>query len=111
MQRRVGRLACADHLVRDREDPWHPDSRETADHSLPYIVATAVLDGFVKVESFDPGRIMDPRRQQFLVDKVVVEASADLAGGSKTGFRSRVEIVAADGSVHRNARKWSGSRL
>ena len=48
--------AAFDHLVRRREDPMHPRSRETADHSLPYIVAAAVLDGFVKVESFDRRR-------------------------------------------------------
>ena len=34
-----------DHLVKIRQDPWQPISRETADHSLPYIVAAAVLDG------------------------------------------------------------------
>src|SRR5262249_49551812 len=25
-----------EHLVKIRKDPWHPISRETADHSLPY---------------------------------------------------------------------------
>src|SRR5262249_61504179 len=32
-----------DHLVKIRQDPWKPISRETADHSLPYIVAAAGL--------------------------------------------------------------------
>src|SRR5262249_24084671 len=59
-----------DHLVRIRTDPWGPISRETADHSLPYIAAAAVLDGFIRTESFDPERVLDPARQRFLKDKV-----------------------------------------
>jgi 2-methylcitrate dehydratase len=88
-----------DHLVRLREDPWHPISRETADHSLPYIVATAVLDGWVRVESFDLDRVQDPKRQEFLAGRVTIEPSAALAGGAKKGFLSKVEIVTADGRV------------
>lgn len=97
--------AAFDHLVRRREDPWHPDSRETADHSLPYIVSAAVLDGGVKVESFDLEKVRDPRRQQFLADKVVAEPELVLAGGAKKGFMSRVEIIDADGSVHHGTAK------
>ena len=55
-----------EHLVAIRKDPWHPISRGTADHSLPYIVATAVLDGYVHTDSFDPARVLDPARQRRL---------------------------------------------
>lgn len=41
-----------EHLVRCRPAPWAPISRETADHSLPYIVASAVLDGRISTDSF-----------------------------------------------------------
>ena len=97
--------AAFDHLVRRREDPMHPRSRETADHSLPYIVAAAVLDGFVKVESFDLDKVLDANRQQFLINKVVAESDPALAGGAKKGFVSRVEIVDADGKTHHGAAK------
>ena len=93
-----------DHLVRIRKDPWNPISRETADHSLPYIVAAAVLDGFIGTESFDPARVLDPVRQRFLKDKVTVSAAPELgtlAGGklkrAQAGYLSRVEIELADG--------------
>lgn len=94
-----------DHLVRRREDPWHPDSRETADHSLPYIVASTVLDGYLRAESFALERVLDPQRQKFLVDKVTAEVDPGLTGGAKTGFMSRVEIVDADGKTHAGAAK------
>ena len=94
-----------DHLVRIRQDPWHPISRETADHSLPYIVAAAVLDGFVRTESFDPARVLDPARQRFLEQVKVTSAPelGTLAGGkhkrAQAGYLSRVEIELTDGTV------------
>jgi 2-methylcitrate dehydratase len=95
-----------DHLVRIRKDPFAPISRETADHSLPYIVAAAVLDGFIRTESFDPSRVLEPARKKFLKDKVTVASAPELgtlAGGklkrAQAGYLSRVEIETMDGSV------------
>jgi 2-methylcitrate dehydratase len=94
-----------DHLVRRRADPWHPFSRETADHSLPYIVTAALLEGQIKLESFDVDRVMDPQRQAFLNDKVKVEVDQDLCLGSAGGFITRVEVTDADGTVHKGDAK------
>lgn len=101
-----------DHLVRIRPDPWNPISRETADHSLPYIVAAAVLDGYIRTESFDLDRVRDPARAAFLRDKVTVVAAPELgtiAGGKfkrhEAGYLSRVEIETIDGTVHHGAAK------
>ena len=40
---------------------WHPATRETADHSIPYCVAAALLDGAVTEASFSARRIRDAR--------------------------------------------------
>ena len=95
-----------DHLVRIRKDPWAPFSRETADHSLPYIVAAAVLDGFIRTESFAPSRVLDPARRHFLENNVKVTSAPELgtlAGGklkrAQAGYLSRVEIALTDGTV------------
>jgi 2-methylcitrate dehydratase len=40
---------------------WAPATRETADHSTPYVVAIALIDGEVTAQSFDPHRLTDPR--------------------------------------------------
>lgn len=93
-----------EHLVRSRQEPWHPISRETADHSLPYIVATAVLDGYVRSDSFAPSRVLDKARQTFL-QKVKVAPAAPQAGrgevaaGYAAVYTTRVEIESADGTV------------
>jgi 2-methylcitrate dehydratase len=107
-----------DHLVTIRQDPWHPVSRETADHSLPYVVAAAVLDGVIHTDSFAPSVVLDPARQRFLNDKVTVTPAPELgtiAGGkhkrAEDGYLSRVEIELADGSVvHGEAKPFPGHR-
>ena len=36
------------------EHHWNPDSRETADHSLPYMLAVALVDGDITLDSYNP---------------------------------------------------------
>ena len=104
-----------DHLVAIRDDPWHPFSRETADHSLPYIVAAAVLEGEVTTRSFAPPVVNDPARQRFL-QTVKVQPAPELgtiAGGkharAAAGYLSRVEIETTDGTVvHGEAKPFPG---
>lgn len=95
-----------EHLVKIRDNPWEPISRETADHSLPYIVATAALDGYVTVDSFNLDKVNDPARRAFLKEKVKVSPDASLGslaeGKQKraaAGYLSRVEFELADNSV------------
>jgi 2-methylcitrate dehydratase len=40
---------------------WTPTTSETADHSLPYIVARAMLDGTITTESYAPEKLRDPK--------------------------------------------------
>jgi 2-methylcitrate dehydratase len=92
--------AASEHLADIRDDPWAPISRETADHSMPYIVAAAVLDGRVHTDSFEPARVGDPARRAFLRDRVTLEPDPSLALGIAGGYPSRVEIETADGALH-----------
>jgi 2-methylcitrate dehydratase len=57
---------------------WRPQSRETADHSLPYIVAVALADGEITGRQFAPGRFGDPALLG-LVQRVKVERQAGLS--------------------------------
>ena len=41
-------------------EKWDPQTRETADHSIPFLVAMALQDGAVTPSSFTPQRIADP---------------------------------------------------
>ena len=39
---------------------YHPTTRETADHSLPYCLAALVLDGCLTPDQFTPERMLSP---------------------------------------------------
>jgi 2-methylcitrate dehydratase len=39
---------------------WDPRTRETADHSLPYLIAVALVDGVIDRQSCSPERVVDP---------------------------------------------------
>jgi 2-methylcitrate dehydratase len=39
---------------------YDPRTKETADHSLPYVIAAAIVDRQVTPRQFEPDRIMDP---------------------------------------------------
>jgi len=43
----------------DLPDIWRPETRETADHSLPFCVAAAVIDGEMTPATFDAERYRD----------------------------------------------------
>ncbi len=89
-----------EHLVGIRTDPWRPISRETADHSLPYIVGVAVLDGYVNVGSFDLEKVLDPQRGAFIAKNVSIkiEGNLDSVQSGDARHLSQVEIVTDDGA-------------
>jgi 2-methylcitrate dehydratase len=45
---------------------WAPKTSETADHSLPYIVARAMLDGTITTASYAPESLRDPKTAALL---------------------------------------------
>ena len=55
---------------------YDPKTRETADHSLPYCIAAAVVDGTVTPQSFSEKKIFDPDIRS-LLPKVRVTAEPE----------------------------------
>jgi 2-methylcitrate dehydratase len=50
---------------------WDPRNRETADHSLPYIVARALMDGEIYLDSFTPEKFMDPTARRLMANTTI----------------------------------------
>jgi 2-methylcitrate dehydratase len=78
---------------------YRPDSRETADHSLPYCIACALVDRQVTTRSFDDDKIHDPRIRE-VIDKIHGEASEDFEKMFPAKQPSRVRIRLKDGKEH-----------
>jgi 2-methylcitrate dehydratase len=47
-------------------EKWAPDTKETADHSLPFLVARAMFDRDIGNDSYVPEKIRDPRLLAFM---------------------------------------------
>jgi 2-methylcitrate dehydratase len=71
-------------------------TKEEADHSLPYMVAVAILDGQVMPEQYLPERI---RRAdvQALLQKVTIRPSDDLSQRFPQQMPCRIRVTLSDG--------------
>lgn len=75
---------------------YRPESRETADHSLPYCIAAAIVDGQVTTASFSDEKIHDPAIRE-VIDRIHGEASLEFEQMFPAKQPSRVRILAKDG--------------
>lgn len=82
-------------IGRDREK-WTPKTRETADHSLPYIVGVALLDGEVGLKQFEEHRLRDARLIRFL-KKIRVKPNEDLSKRYPSIIGNVVTVLAKGG--------------
>ena len=80
---------------------WAPATRETADHSMPYVVALALLDGRVTAQSFSDDRMKDAGVLAFM-KKITVTESAELSAMHPEGAPSRLTIRMVNGQVVTN---------
>jgi 2-methylcitrate dehydratase len=58
------------------EHHWNPDSRETADHSIPYVVAASLVDKRLTPSSFDDARLWSAELRT-LLPKIEVVANEE----------------------------------
>lgn len=78
---------------------YRPDSRETADHSLPYCLAAAMVDHEISVQSFSEKKLKDERIWQ-VIDKIKGEASKEFEAMFPAKQPSRVVVKTKDGKTY-----------
>lgn len=81
-------------------EKWRPTTRETADHSLPYVVGEMVRRGAVDESSFEPERFGTPETHAYLQEKVFVHVDDGFSERYGPEFPVRVVITTADGTRH-----------
>jgi 2-methylcitrate dehydratase len=65
-------------IIAKDPEKWNPQTKETADHSLPYIVDRALLDGDIWLDSYDQPKIEDDKVKKLLkMTKVNVDPAYD----------------------------------
>lgn len=88
---RVESCEAAVSIIGSEPDKWRPTSRETADHSLPYCVAVALLDGDVGPAAFADARLRDPAVLA-LVDRVEVVQTQECDALYPEGVPNRLVV-------------------
>ena len=75
---------------------YRPESRETADHSLPYCIAAAIVDRQITTQTFSDEKLKDPRIWK-VIDKIKGEASVEFENMFPAKQPSRVKVRTKDG--------------
>ncbi len=77
---------------------YRPESRETADHSLPYCMAVAMVDKKITTDSFSDEKLNDPRIYE-VIDKIIGEPSQEFEKMFPAKQPSRVVVTTNDGRM------------
>ncbi|OGP13851.1 MAG: 2-methylcitrate dehydratase [Deltaproteobacteria bacterium GWA2_54_12] len=78
-------------------EKWRPKTRETADHSLPFLVAAAILDGSVSLSTYSE-RMIDADLLEF-TQKIKVEVDPDMDRMYPSAIPNRVEVRLKSGKL------------
>jgi 2-methylcitrate dehydratase len=87
----IGSYDVAIEIIGRGLEKWKPRTRETADHSFPYCVAVALLDGRVTVRSFEAKRLTDPILHALIL-KVRVVPQPEFAGCYPQAMPTRLTV-------------------
>ena len=94
----IATFRVAVEIIGQDPEKWRPRTRETADHSLPYCTAVALVDGTVSADQFTAARLADPALLDLVSRTAVVEDPA-LTAGYPNGIPNRVTVTLDDGST------------
>ncbi len=83
-------------------EKWDPQTRETADHSIPFLVAMALQDGAVTPGSFTPQRIADPSLRA-LMSKMTMAEGPGFTERYPQQYNCRIVVTTSGGE------KWEAS--
>jgi 2-methylcitrate dehydratase len=83
-------------IIGSEPEKWKPETRETADHSLPYITAIALIDGVITDKQFAPERFADRGIWKFL-ENVKVARHGELSGMYPDAVANIVHVDLVDG--------------
>lgn len=87
--------------IGSQPEKWDPHTRETADHSIPYLLAVALVEGRVGLDSFDHERLQDPVLHK-LMQRIRVAEVEEFSQRFPAELVMRISIAMRDGSVARD---------
>ncbi|MDR4460129.1 MAG: MmgE/PrpD family protein [Nitrospirales bacterium] len=94
----IGSGEVAIEIIGRDQEKWHPRTRETADHSLPFCVAIALTDGTISPQSFDRPRLNDTVLLD-LMQKVRVEEVKAFSEGYPDAMSTKIDVTMTEGKT------------
>ena len=95
----ISTLQTAVNIMAGDPEKWTPKNRETADHSMPYTAAVALMFGTVESRHFDDEFLKDPDLLE-LVSKVTVSVSNEANARAPEAMLCDFEVVTKSGERH-----------
>jgi 2-methylcitrate dehydratase len=89
-------LQTAVNIMAGDAEKWHPTNRETADHSMPYTTAVALMYGTIEPRHFGAEYWRNPHLLD-LVQKVKVRVSAEANRRAPEAMLSIVDVLTTAG--------------
>lgn len=96
---------AAYEIIGSGPEKWNPKTRETADHSLPYCAAVALMDGDVGLNQFSENSIKDSKLHK-LIQKVKVIRDKGLTNQYPEAMPNLIKITMRDGRQFSNKVKY-----
>ncbi len=85
-------------LMADTPEKWEPPNRETADHSMPYTVAVALIHGDVQEEHFDDAHVFNPAIRA-LTRKIKIKPSSEADKHMPDAMRCYFKLITKSGET------------
>jgi 2-methylcitrate dehydratase len=95
---RIQSYAGAVSSASSEPEKWDPKTRETADHSIPFLVAVGLQDGNVTPASFTNARISDPSVRTLLARMTIIEDPA-FTERYPDEYNCRIEVTTKSGQT------------
>tara|TARA_B100000674_G_C37954000_1_gene968656 strand:- start:748 stop:2103 length:1356 start_codon:yes stop_codon:yes gene_type:complete len=92
-------MMCSD------QSRWSPSSRETADHSLPYVVAVALLEGAVDDASFTTEMLKNTQLSG-LIKKITASSNPEMSAMHPESMPCRITVGLKNGSQYTHTLKY-----
>jgi 2-methylcitrate dehydratase len=77
-------------------EKWDPQTRETADHSLPYLLGVALRDGGITSDSFSAKRMRDPALRG-LMQRIRVSENPEFTREFPSKLITRIDVTTRGG--------------
>ena len=80
-------------------EKWDPKTRETADHSIPFLVAAAFQEGPITPSSFTPMLIADPTKRETMA-KMTLAEDPEFTAKFPYEYNCRITVTDLAGNDH-----------